>query len=163
MSSLRSFDQGGEDIGRKRVDGEDMRQAVAGDVMVFAKADTGVVDNAIERTERVDLRGDLLGGCDRGEIADDDGFGLGQGLLRVRRARVVARMQDDLMVLIGKIPANHQTKTIGRAGNENARHAVLLNLGSADAYRAPCVGCDVTSNQPDTIQWATSLDEPPCA
>jgi hypothetical protein len=34
-------------------------------------------------------------------------------------------MQDDLMALIGKIPANHQTETIGRTGDENARHVML--------------------------------------
>src|ERR1700733_8564217 len=96
--------------------------------MTFAKADGGVVNNAIERTERVDLGGDLLGGGDRGEISDDDSFGLGQGLFGVRRARVVARMQDNLMALIGKIPANHQTETIGRTGDKNARHVVLLTL-----------------------------------
>ena len=59
---------------------------------------------ASKTPERVDLGGDVLGRGDRGEIADDDGFGLGRGLLGVRRPGVVARMQDDLMALIDEKP-----------------------------------------------------------
>ena len=51
--------------------------------------------------------GQVLGGGDAREIADDDRFRLGHGLLRVRRARVVARMQDDLVALIGEKLADH--------------------------------------------------------
>jgi hypothetical protein len=42
---LRPFDQRGEDIGRERVDREDMRQAVGGDAVAFAIADGGVVND----------------------------------------------------------------------------------------------------------------------
>ena len=64
--------------------------------MAFAIADGGVVNDGVERAERVDLGREVLGGGDAGEVADDNGFRLGQGLFGVRRAGVVARVQDDL-------------------------------------------------------------------
>src|SRR5277367_2978593 len=67
--ALRPFDQRGEDIGSKRVDGEHMRQAVAGDAMTLTEADRGIVNDRIESAERVDLLRNVLGGCDRHEIA----------------------------------------------------------------------------------------------
>ena len=63
---------------------------------------------------------------------------LGSGLLRVRRARVVARMQDDLVALIGEKLADHQAEAVGRTGDEDARHAVLPMLCFGYAYRSPC-------------------------
>ena len=126
--ALRPFDQRCQDIGRERVDGEHMRQAVAGDAMTFLEADGGIVNDRIESAERVDLASDVLGGGDRRQIADDDGFGLGRGLPGVRRPGVVARMQDGLMALIGEMAANHQTEAVGRTRDENARHAILRML-----------------------------------
>ena len=92
--ALRPFDQRGEDIGSKGVDGEHMRQSVVGHPMTFLEADGGIVNDRIESAERVDLASDVLGAGDRRQIANDDGFGLGRGLLGVRRSRLVARMQD---------------------------------------------------------------------
>ena len=126
--ALRPFDQHGQDIGRERVDGEDMRQAVAGQSMPFAIADGGVVNDGVEGAERVDLGRQVLGGGDAREVADDDSFGLGQGPFGVRGAGVVARMQDDLVALIGEKLAGHEAETIGRTGNEDARHDVLPTL-----------------------------------
>ncbi len=74
-----------------------MRQAVAGDAMTLLEADSGVVDDGVEWAESVDLASHVLRGGDAREIADDDGLGLGQGLLRVRRPRVIASVQDDLV------------------------------------------------------------------
>ncbi len=105
--ALRPFDQRGEDIGRKGVRGEHMRHAVAVDAMAFLEADSGVVDDRVERPKRVDLPRDVLGGRDRSQIADDDGLGLGRGLPGIRRPGVVTRVQDGLVALIGEKPADH--------------------------------------------------------
>ena len=83
---------------------------------------------ASNEPERVDLGRQVLRRGDAREVADDDGFGLGQGLLGVRGAGVVARMQDDLVPLIGEKLADHQAETVGRTGDEDARHAVLPML-----------------------------------
>ena len=56
--------------------------------------------------------GEVLGRGDAREIADDDRFGLGQGLLGVGSPRFVARMQDDPVALIGKKPANHEAEAV---------------------------------------------------
>ena len=96
--------------------------------MPFAIADGGVVNDGVERPKRVDLGREVLGGGDAREVADHDRFGLGQGLLRVRRARVAARMQDDPVALIGENLADHQSETVGRTGDEDARHSVLPML-----------------------------------
>ena len=93
--ALRPFDQRGQDIGRERVDGEDMRQAVARQAMPFAIADGGVVNARVERAEPVDLLCNVLGAGDAGEVADNDIFGLGQGRFRVHGARVVQGVKDD--------------------------------------------------------------------
>jgi hypothetical protein len=37
-------------------------------------------------------------------------------------------MQDDPMTLIGENLTDHQSKAVGRTGNEDARHGVLLTL-----------------------------------
>ena len=81
-----------------------MRHAVAGQALPLAKADGGVVNDGVEMPKRVDLGGQVLGGGDAREIADDDRFGLGQGPFCVGGARVVAPMQDDPMALIGEKP-----------------------------------------------------------
>jgi hypothetical protein len=36
-------------------------------------------------------------------------------------------MQDDLMALIGEKLTDHQSEAVGRTGNEDARHGVLLS------------------------------------
>ena len=86
---------------------------------------------ASKRAERVDLGREILGGGDAREIADHDRFGLGQGLLRVRGAGVAARMQDHPVALIGEKLADHQSEAVGRTGDEDASHSVLLELGLA--------------------------------
>ena len=83
---------------------------------------------ASKEPERVDLGRQVLRGGDAREVADDDRFGFGQGLFGVRRSRVVARMQDDLMPLIGENLTDHEAEAVGRTGNEDARHAVLPTL-----------------------------------
>ena len=105
-----------------------MRNAVLGHPMTFAEADGGVVNDSIEAPERVDLGCQVLRSGDGAELADHDRFGLGQGFLCVRRAGVVARVQDDLMSLIGEKLPDHEAKAIGRTGDEDARHAVVLTL-----------------------------------
>ena len=72
-----------------------------------------------------------LAAGDRRQISDDDGFGLGHGLPGVLGARLVARMQDGLMALISKKPADHQAEAVGRTRDENARHDRLPVLRSA--------------------------------
>ena len=105
-----------------------MRNAVPGQAMAFAEADCGVVNDRVEAPERIDLGRHVPGRGDRGEIAGHDRFGLGRGLPCVRGAGVVARVQDDLVPLVGEKPPDHQPKAIGRSGDEDARHIVLLSL-----------------------------------
>ena len=75
---LRPFDQGGQQIGRKRVDGEDMGKAVGGRDPPLAIADARVVDHRVEAAELVDLFGDAAGPGDGREVADHDIFYFGQ-------------------------------------------------------------------------------------
>ena len=107
-----------------------MRQAVACRALPLAIADGGVVNDGVESAERVDLGRQVLRRGDARKVADDDRFGLGQGLFGVRGAGVVARMQDDLVPLIGEKLADHQSETVGRTGDEDARHGVLPMLCS---------------------------------
>ena len=77
--------------------------------------------------QRVDLGSQIFRGGDAREVAGHDRFGLGGGLLRVRGASLVARMQDDAMALIGEKLADHEAKPVGRTGDEDARHGVVLS------------------------------------
>ena len=98
--SLWPLDQRGEDIGGERVDREDVRQTVGGDVMAFPIADRGIVNDRVEATERVDLRCDVPGAGDRLQVACYDGFGLRQRAFGVIGPGSVTSVQDDLMTLI---------------------------------------------------------------
>ena len=57
---FRALNQRSQDVGRQRVDGEDMRQAIRGDAIPFVIADCGIVNHRIEAAQRIDLRGDIL-------------------------------------------------------------------------------------------------------
>jgi hypothetical protein len=85
-----------------RVDGENMRQAIAGRAMGFTVADRGIVDDRVETSERVELPRQVVRFGDRLEVSDDDRLGLRQSALRVRRAGCAARMEGNIMALIGE-------------------------------------------------------------
>ena len=113
-----------------------MRNAVLGHAMTFAEADGGVVNDSIEAPERVDLCGEVFRRGDGAELADRHRFRLGRGFLCVRGAGIVARVQDDLMSLVGEKLPDHQAKAIGRTGDEDARHAVAPNVVLGNSYRS---------------------------
>jgi hypothetical protein len=57
MPELRSR----EDVGGERIDREDVRQAVGGEMVRLAIADSGIVDNGVKTAEPVELRRHILG------------------------------------------------------------------------------------------------------
>ena len=63
------LDERGQDVGRERVDREDMRQAVGSEAMSFAVAYRRIVDHGVEAPQRIDLGGNVL--C-AGNGLDDD-------------------------------------------------------------------------------------------
>jgi hypothetical protein len=73
--SLGPFDQRSENIGRERVDRENVRQTVGRDVMAFPIADRGIVNDRVEATERVDLCCDVYGAGDRLQVTCYDRLG----------------------------------------------------------------------------------------
>jgi hypothetical protein len=77
---LGPLDQGGQNIGRQRVDREHMGQAVSGDAMAFAIADGGVVDQSVETAKLIDLGRYISSARDGFDVADRDRHGLGQFL-----------------------------------------------------------------------------------
>ena len=71
---FRPLDQRCQDIGRQRVDRENMWQAVGGNAVAFAIANRRIVDHSIKAAERIDLSGHILCARDRLEIAGHDRF-----------------------------------------------------------------------------------------
>ena len=73
------MDQCGEDVGREVVDGEHMCKPVLRlDALRFAVANSCVMNDRVEDSECVDLIRDRTHLLQVGEIASDDGFGLGK-------------------------------------------------------------------------------------
>ena len=96
---FRPLDQRGQDVGRQRVDREDVWQAIGCDAMPFPIADSSIMDHGIEATERVGLGGELLCAGDGFDIADYDRLSLGQGAPGIFCAVGITGMQDDPMSL----------------------------------------------------------------
>src|SRR5262245_58290935 len=83
---LRSLDQSREDVGGERIDREDARQAVDGEMVGLAIADSGIVDDGVETAEPVDLRRHILGAGNGLQIAGDHLLGARQCPPRIVRA-----------------------------------------------------------------------------
>src|SRR4029077_11262491 len=94
--------------------------------LLLAIADGGIVNDGVESAERVDLGRQGLGSGDPRKVSNTGRFVLGWGFFGVRRSRVVTRMQDDLVPLIGEKVTGHQSEAVGRTGDEDARHGILL-------------------------------------
>ena len=100
--TFRPLNQRCQNVGRQRVDREDMRQAIGCDAMPLAIADSGIMDHSIEATERIDPRSDFLCAGDSLEISDNDRLSLRQGAPGVLRAFGIAGMEDHPMPLARK-------------------------------------------------------------
>jgi hypothetical protein len=66
------------------------------------------VDHGVEATELVGAPGNFAGSGDARDVAFNDGLGLRQRAPRIRRARCVAGMQDDLVSLFDQQLAGHE-------------------------------------------------------
>ena len=100
--AFRPLNQRRQDVGRQRVDREDMWQAIGCDAMPLPIADSGILDHGIEAPERIDLGSDFLCTGDSLEISDYDRLSLRQGASGVRRAFGIARMEDHPMPVARK-------------------------------------------------------------
>ena len=110
---LGPLDQRGQDIGRQRVDGEHMRQAVSGHAMAFAIADRRVVNHGVEVAECIDLGCNFLSAGDRLDVADHGRLGLGQFLADRFSALGVAGVNDDAVALADEQIGGHQSEAGG--------------------------------------------------
>jgi hypothetical protein len=109
--ALRPLDQGRQDVGGERVDGEDLRQPIEGKAMRLLVADSGVVDDGVETAERVDLRRHVLGGGDGLHVSGDHRLGPRQRPPRIVRSLSIARMQNHAMSLLDQQLSGHQAES----------------------------------------------------
>src|SRR5262245_46455486 len=108
---LRSLDQSREDVDCERVDREDVRQAVGGEMVGLAIADSGVVDDGVETAERVDLRRNILDTGTGLQIAGDHLLGARLCPPRIVSALAIARMEANPMPLLDEQLSSHQAKS----------------------------------------------------
>jgi hypothetical protein len=80
------------------------------------------VDHRIEAPQRIDLSGDPFGLFHVGQVADDRVLGAGSRGQSRLGALWIAAMQEHLMTLLDQDSGRHQSKTVGRAGDENLGH-----------------------------------------
>lgn len=70
--ALGSLDHGGQNVGRQRVHGKDMGQAIhCGDALALLEADSGIVNDGIEGAQFIDAGSKRLGFCDAGKVPDE--------------------------------------------------------------------------------------------
>src|SRR5580765_3715710 len=121
--ALRAANEGGQDVGRERIDGEDMREAVlGGDAAWLLVSDGGVVNDCIAGAECIDLPGDAFRLRDAGEVADHDGFGTGNSGQGFVRALLVAGVQHGAVSLLDKKLRGHSAQAVRGAGDKYACH-----------------------------------------
>lgn len=131
----RPLDQRGQHLGRQRVDGEQMPQSVRRGLVPFAVADRHVMDHGVATADFAHLLGDAAHLGDRRDIADRHALGLRQSRPRLGRRRGVARMQYDLVALLGQQLPGHQAEPLRRSGNKNPRHPAMNSACKDDAIR----------------------------
>src|SRR5258705_1238241 len=123
--SLRLRDQGCHDVGSNSVDREDMRETIFRlDSLRLLVADGSIVDDGVERAERIDLLCDLssLGNC--AEIADNDCLRLRDVPLCLVGAGLASGVQDDPVTLLNQQLRCHPAEAISRSGDEYACHSL---------------------------------------
>src|ERR1700761_7625730 len=91
-------------------------------------ADGSIVDDGVERAERIDLLCDLSSLGNRAEIADNDCLRLWGVPLCLVCAGLASGVQDDAVTLLNQQLRCHPAKAISRSGNEYACHSLCSFL-----------------------------------
>src|SRR3984957_1792275 len=123
--SLGLRDQGCQDVGGNGVDREDMRETIFRlDSLRLLVADGSIVDDGVERAQRIDLLCDLssLGNC--AEIPDNDCLRLRDVPLCLVGAGLASGVQDDPVTLLNQQIRCHPAEAISRSGDEYACHSL---------------------------------------
>ena len=104
-----------------------MRQAVlGGDAPPLAESDSRVVDDRIERSQRVGCLGQPTGLRDAGEVANEDAGRAGHRVQRRPAPRRIAGVQHNLVPLPDQQLRGHAAQAVRGPGDEDARHAAVL-------------------------------------
>ena len=94
----RPVDEGGEEVRGEDVDGEDAWMAVDAPVRLGVGVDAGVVDDGVERSERVHVGGEASGLVEVGEVTDHQAAGVAERP-EVVSALTVAGVEDDVVAV----------------------------------------------------------------
>jgi hypothetical protein len=121
--ALRSSDQRSQDMRRNGIDREQTRERIFSDNSLrLAVADTSVMNHGIERSELINLIGNVPCLGDAGEVSNKDRFCCGQLVLRLFRPLLATSMQHHPVPLFNKKLRGRKAQTIGRSINENTSH-----------------------------------------
>ncbi|HEY6472850.1 MAG TPA: hypothetical protein VIY26_08165 [Acidimicrobiales bacterium] len=110
---IRPGHEGGHEVRRQHVDGEDVRQAVDGlDAPGLSVPDAGVVDDRVVPAKDVGLLGDLSHARNARQIADDHGPRSRELAAGVVGPCVVAGMQRDFVGALDEEAGCHEAEAI---------------------------------------------------
>ena len=98
--SLRSFDQGRQNVGREHIDCKDARNSGLHFHPPLAITDARIVDYSVEAAELVDLAGNRSWPSDGGEVPEDNSASAGCRREGVATSPLVSPMQYDIMALV---------------------------------------------------------------
>ena len=111
--AFRPLDACRQDVWRKRVNRENIRQAIfGGDAPGLSIADACIVDRRVERTEFVDLIGDATRLSNARQIADNDCLRSGHGGPRFLSALFVPSVKDYPVSLLDQQLSRHPAKAV---------------------------------------------------
>src|SRR5262249_22983159 len=121
-----SFDEGGQQIGRKGVDGEDVVEPVH---RLAARCtwtvDAGIVDDRLERSGRVRLSSKFARLFDAGQITLERRSGARCGAQRLLGPIAVAPMRAHVVAERYQARGGQLSESISRAGDKDAGHATV--------------------------------------
>ena len=110
--SLRSFDQGRQNVGREHIDSKDARNSGLHFHPPLAITDARIVDYSIEAAELVDLVGNCSWPSDGGEVPGDNSASAGCRREGVATSTLVSPVQYDVMALVDQEPGRHEAEAV---------------------------------------------------
>src|ERR1700723_20480 len=123
--SLGLRDQGCQDVGSNRIDRQHMRETIFGlDSLRLLVADGSIVDDGVERAERIDLLCDLSSLSNCAEVADYDCLRLRYVPLGLLCAGLASGVQDNPVTLLNQQLRCHPAEAVSRSGDEYACHSL---------------------------------------
>ena len=134
--------------------------AVGGPVRFGVGVDAGVVDDGVERSERVDVGGEASGLVEVGEVTDHHAAGVGERP-EVVSALTVAGVEDDVVAAVAEADGGGEAEAGGGSRHEDPGHQTSSDVSSAVAVRMDATGSlpGVAAHQPST--WRRSADDEP--